>query len=200
MVKKIVGDILEEEYDDMYFSMRTKEDLDLYKKANWYVSPPSLPPSLPPSFPPFLLEEEYDDMYFSMRTKEDLDLYKKANWDVSPPSLPPSLPVFVNNWYLLCSQHSPSFHLHHSPSLPPSLPRLSISPPPFSFGFRCFPICHHPRSLPPSLPPSFSPSFRQRAVNLVLGMLMGKGEESGGRDKVGREGRREGGREVKRRG
>ncbi|GAB5037788.1 Hypothetical protein NocV09_10700070 [Nannochloropsis oceanica] len=35
MVKKIVGDILEEEYDDMYYSMRTKEDLDLYKKANW---------------------------------------------------------------------------------------------------------------------------------------------------------------------
>lgn len=24
MVKKIVGDILEEEYDDMYYSMRTK--------------------------------------------------------------------------------------------------------------------------------------------------------------------------------
>lgn len=35
MVKKIVDDLLEEEYDDMYYSMRTKDDLDLYKKANW---------------------------------------------------------------------------------------------------------------------------------------------------------------------
>jgi len=37
--------------------------------------------------------------------------------------------------------------------------------------------------------------FRQRAVNLVLGMLMGKGEEAGGRDKVGRERGEEEGRE-----
>eukprot|EP00952_Eustigmatos_sp_NYUAD-ZCMA_P001810 8113-Eustigmatos_ZCMA.PRE.1 len=35
MVKKIVDTLLEEEYDDMYYSMRMKDDLELYKKANW---------------------------------------------------------------------------------------------------------------------------------------------------------------------
>lgn len=30
-----MSDILEEEYDDMYYSMRTKQDLELYKRANW---------------------------------------------------------------------------------------------------------------------------------------------------------------------
>ena len=43
------------------------------------------------------------------------------------------------------------------------------------------------------------PALRQRAVNLVLGMLMGKGEEAQGRDKVGREGGREGRKEERKR-